>query len=301
MEAGEIISSEDTESDPRVDRDATRAVGARSMLVVPLRHRGRLPYVLKVYSGRTAAFGEREEHVLRMLAASLAAAVERAELMAVLEDANEELRRAGRLKDEFLALVTHELRTPLTSITGFVDALLSGHAGELSEQQQGFLEIVARNAGRLAGLVNDLLLAAQLEAGKVELQLEEVDLGELAEQAVRSAEPHAERAGVRLELEPAAAVRVQGDRVRLAQVLDNLITNALKFTPEGGCVRVEVTAAGGTAEVAVADNGGRPSACGSPRSGASAAGRPARARTPRGCARAARGRAQSAPAARCGA
>jgi GAF domain-containing protein len=95
------------------------------MLVVPLRHRGRLPYVLKVYFGRTAAFGEREEHVLRMLAASLAAAVERAELMAVLEDANEELRRAGRLKDEFLALVTHELRTPLTSITGFVDALLS--------------------------------------------------------------------------------------------------------------------------------------------------------------------------------
>jgi signal transduction histidine kinase len=252
---GEIIYSEDTEFDPRVDRNATRAVGARSMLVVPLRHRAQLPYVLKVYSGRTDAFGEREEHVLRMLAASLAAAVERAELMGVLEDANDELRRLGRLKDEFLALVTHELRTPLTSIAGFVEALLSGHAGELTDQQRQFLQIVARNSDRLGGLVNDLLLAAQLEAGKVELQLEDVDLGELAEQAVRSAGPHARQAGVSLELEPAAGVRVRGDRVRLAQVLDNLVSNALKFTREGGRAEVAVSAGDETAVVTVTDDG----------------------------------------------
>jgi signal transduction histidine kinase len=251
---GEIIYSEDTESDPRVDRAATRAVGARSMLVVPLRHRGRLPYVLKVYSRRTAAFGEREEHVLRMLAASLAAALERAELLGVLEEANEGLRRADRLKDEFLALVTHELRTPLTSIAGFVEALLNGHAGELSPEQRQFLEIVERNANRLGGLVNDLLLAARLEAGKVELQLEDADLAELALQAVSSAGPHAEKAGVRLELD-AAAVRVHGDRVRLAQVLDNLISNALKFTRAGGRARVKVAARDGTAVVTVADTG----------------------------------------------
>lgn len=116
------------------------------------------------------------------------------------------------------------------------------------------MEIVARNTDRLCALVNDLLLAARLEAGKVELHLEEVDLAELALQAVRSAGPHARRAGVRLELET-QAVRVDGDRARLAEVLDNLISNALKFTRDGGRARVRVTAGRQTAAVTVADTG----------------------------------------------
>jgi signal transduction histidine kinase len=226
-----------------------------SALVVPLRHGGGVPCVLKVCSAGPGAFGERDEQVLRMLAASLAAAIARAELLAGGRRANKQLRRAERLQDEFLALVTHELREPLTSMAGFVDALLRGAAGELSEQQRQFLEMAARNGERLGALVNDLLLAAQLAAGTLELELEDVELRALAEQAVRSATPHAERAGVRVELEAADDVHVRGDRVRLAQVLDNLISNALKLTREGGRVRVDVVANGDGAETVVSDTG----------------------------------------------
>jgi signal transduction histidine kinase len=214
----------------------------RSTLVAPVRHGGGVPYVLRVCSSRKAAFGEREEQVLRMLAASLAAAVARTELLSGLRRASKRLAGAGRLQDEFSALVQHELREPLTSMAGFVDALLRGAAGDLSEQQRQFLGMAARNGERLGGFVDDLLLAAELESGKIELELEDVELGELAELALRSAAPQAERAGVRVELEAAGEVHVPGDRVRLAQVLDKLIASALKLTAEGGHLRVEVAA-----------------------------------------------------------
>ncbi|HEY7018178.1 MAG TPA: GAF domain-containing sensor histidine kinase [Gaiellaceae bacterium] len=252
---GETIYCEDTEDDPRVDREATRTVGARSMMVVPLRHDGAVPYVLKVYSGEPAAFGERERQVLRILAASLAAAIGRAALLDDLSRVNDELRALDRLKDEFVALVSHELRTPLTSVIGYVRALLEGHAGELSDEQTRLLKVVDRNASRLVTVVSDLLLVAQADAGRLTLELGQLELAGLAEQRLAAAEPQASQAGVELSLDASAAPLVRGDQLRLGQVLDNLVSNAIKFSETGGRVTVRVRTEADGALVEVADDG----------------------------------------------
>ncbi|HZU20936.1 MAG TPA: sensor histidine kinase [Gaiellaceae bacterium] len=173
-----------------------------------------------------------------------------------LAASNAELRELDRLKDEFVALVSHELRTPLTSILGYVSALQRERAGPLSADQRTLLAVVDRNAQRLLHLVGDLLFVAKASAGKLTLELQRLDLVELAQEAVASARPNAETREVDVELvavEP--SLEVEADRARLAQVLDNLISNALKFTAAGGHVRVSVRGDGPCARIDVEDDG----------------------------------------------
>jgi signal transduction histidine kinase len=161
---------------------------------------------------------------------------------------------AERLKAEFFTLVSHELRTPLTSIVGYLE-LLGDEAQRLSENGRGFLEVVERNTRRLERLVGDLLLVAQVEAGTFGLELDEARLGALAAEAVSAAEPRATRAGVEMALESDPVPPLTGDPGRLAQAIDNLISNAVKFTPEGGRVTVRVGASGTDAMLEVEDTG----------------------------------------------
>ncbi|MDQ3425710.1 MAG: sensor histidine kinase [Actinomycetota bacterium] len=172
-----------------------------------------------------------------------------------LARSNDELRDLDRIKDEFVALVSHELRTPLTSIIGYVSALKRGRAGVLAPEQHQLLEVVERNARRLVGLVSDLLTAAKADAGKLQLEPELVALDALVKDAVESARPHADNEGIELRVTASALVTVVADRLRLTQVLDNLIANAIKFTPPGGHVRVDLIANGPTASVTIEDNG----------------------------------------------
>jgi signal transduction histidine kinase len=171
----------------------------------------------------------------------------------VLRDVTAE-RESERLKDEVLALVSHELRTPLTSVVGYVDLVLDG-PDELAPDVRRFLEVVDRNARRLLRLVSDLLFVAQAEAGLLELGRTEVDLGAIASDAVEAARPEAERAGATLVLEAEPVRTFIGDRDRCAQVLDNLISNAVKFAGEGGHIQVTVAERGETAVLEVADDG----------------------------------------------
>jgi signal transduction histidine kinase len=168
---------------------------------------------------------------------------------------NKRLRELDRLKDEFIALVSHELRTPLTSIGGYLELILEEEVGELTPQQRRFIEVIERNAQRLLRLVGDLLLVAQIEAGKLELDLGVVDLAKLAAEAVETARPRADQKGIKLSLvcgdEPALAC----DPARLAQAMDNLISNGVKFTPEGGHVEVRVSCRQGRAVIEVEDSG----------------------------------------------
>jgi len=164
------------------------------------------------------------------------------------------LQEGERLKDEFFALVSHELRTPLTSIIGYLELVLDDEE-ELSEEARRFLEVVERNAKRLLRLVGDMLFVAQVEAGRLSLESSEVDLNGVASDSVEAARPAAERAGVTLSLEAEPVGRVLGDRDRFGQMLDNLISNALKFTPDQGRVDVRLADAGGHAVVEVADTG----------------------------------------------
>jgi PAS domain S-box-containing protein len=168
---------------------------------------------------------------------------------------NERLRELDRLKDEFIALVSHELRTPLTSIRGYTELLLDGEAGDLTDDQRRFLGVVERNSHRLLHLVGDLLFLAQVEAGKLVLDVGDVDLGAVASESVETARLQAEAKEITLTLATGPVPLVAGDRARIAQLLDNLVSNAIKFTPERGRVDVRVRALDDQAILEVRDNG----------------------------------------------
>jgi signal transduction histidine kinase len=170
----------------------------------------------------------------------------------LLADQNEQLVELDRLKDEFVSSVSHELRTPLTSISGYVELMLED---ETREETRAHLAIVDRNAQRLLGLVTDLLFTARLQEGRLELERTDVDLAHLARQALESARPRAEVAGVNLELDLSEVPPVAGEPVRLAQLLDNLISNAIKFTPAEGRVHVCLQARNGVVCLEVSDTG----------------------------------------------
>jgi signal transduction histidine kinase len=167
---------------------------------------------------------------------------------------NERLRSIDRMKDEFVALVSHELRTPLTSIRGYLE-LVMDDAEQLPTETRDYLEIVGRNADRLLHLVGDLLLVAQAEAGKLTFEWVAVELVPLAAQCVRAAQPAAETAGVELRFTSEESEPIVGDPARIAQLLDNLISNAIKFTPIGGHVDVLVDASARSAVIEVRDTG----------------------------------------------
>jgi PAS domain S-box-containing protein len=168
---------------------------------------------------------------------------------------NERLRELDRLKDEFISLVSHELRTPLTSIRGYLELLLDGGGGDLTEDQYRFLAVVDRNSKRLMHLVGDLLFLAQIEAGKLALELDDVDLDEVVAEAVEAAQPIADEMGIELQAHVEPTPIMVGDRSRLGQLLDNLISNALKFTPDGGSVDVWVSSLDGQVVMEVRDTG----------------------------------------------
>jgi len=168
---------------------------------------------------------------------------------------NERLRELDQLKDEFIALVSHELRTPLTSIRGYTELLLDGEAGELTDDQRQFLGVVERNSHRLLHLVGDLLFLAQVEAGKLVLDVGALDLGAVASESVETARPQAEAKGITLTLATGPVPLIAGDRARIAQLLDNLVSNAIKFTPGDGRVDVRVRAVENQAILEVRDSG----------------------------------------------
>ena len=180
---------------------------------------------------------------------------ERAEFTRELEAQNERLLELDRLKDEFVALVSHELRTPLTSIRGYLELVLDGEAGAVTDEQRQFLGIVERNANRLLDLVGDLLFLAQIEAGKLSLEVGSVDLAAVAAESVETARPLAEDKDITLTLATSPVPVLAGDGARLAQLLDNLVSNAVKFTPEGGRVDVRASSSRGKAILEVRDTG----------------------------------------------
>jgi signal transduction histidine kinase len=172
-----------------------------------------------------------------------------------LAEQNKRLLELDRLKDEFLSLVSHELRTPLTSIRGYLELVLDEEAGKLNTEQRRFLTAVERNSRRLLRLVGDLLFVAQADAGRLTLERAKVDVGALAADCVEAAGPVADQKSIELRLAAAPVPPLVGDRGRLAQVLDNLVSNSLKFTPAGGRVEVRARSADGNVVLEVADTG----------------------------------------------
>ena len=164
-----------------------------------------------------------------------------------------DLVRALTVKDEFIGLVSHELRTPLTSIFGY--ACLLRDRDDLPSVVVRQLDTVARSADRLQVLVDDLLQATQVAGGGLHLKRAPHDLVGILDEAVESARPHAEEAGVELRVSVGGPVVVDVDRVRLAQVVDNLLSNAIKYTQPGGWASIALIDGPGEVEVCVSDNG----------------------------------------------
>jgi signal transduction histidine kinase len=163
-------------------------------------------------------------------------------------------RELDRMRDAFVATVSHELRTPLTSISGFLEMLLEEeHA--LGDAGRRYLEVIRRSTERLHALVEDLLLVAQIEARRIELVQAPLDLSQLALRTAEAARPHAAAKGVSVDVSVETPPKVLADGGRLAQVLDNLVSNAVKFTDEGGKVTIRVEEKEGAARVTVRDTG----------------------------------------------
>jgi len=173
----------------------------------------------------------------------------------VLRDVTHE-REVDRMKSEFVSLVSHELRTPLTSIKGFIDMLLDGDLGALAEEQQDILGIVQTNADRLTALINDLLDVSRIESGRMELKRTPLDLERLTHAIADSLRPQFAGKHQILSMEVTASLPpgwADGDRI--AQIVTNLLSNAHKYTPEGGQVCMMLSHEGNTVRVDVRDTG----------------------------------------------
>jgi PAS domain S-box-containing protein len=201
-------------------------------------------------TSRKRAESRREQ----LLADELRARREAEEAQRRLAEQNSRLRNLDELKTQFLATASHELRTPLTSIVAFAE-LIRGEEDGLTPDAEGFLDIIQRNAEKLIRLVGDLLMLSRLESGVIRLELAPVSIPEVAREAVLAASAVAAEKDVALEITAGDGPLVQADGHRLAQLLDNLISNAVKFTPAGGRVTVTASHDGAAWRIDVADSG----------------------------------------------
>ncbi len=174
---------------------------------------------------------------------------------AEIETKNRDLERADQMKSEFLANMSHELRTPLNAIIGFSELLQEQFYGPLNTEQDEYLTNIRTAGEHLLGLINDILDLSKIEAGRMELDLEDLDLPHLLESSITIVKEKAHTHGVRLSVDAGDTSAITADARKLKQIVFNLLSNAVKFTPSGGMVALSARADGEMVEIAVADTG----------------------------------------------
>jgi signal transduction histidine kinase len=255
FKTGKPFMSEDAQNDPGVIASYAQLWKIHSLLVVPLVVEDHVLGVMRVGSRRRGAFGAEALALVTVVAEEASILVETAMLNRRLSETAEQLAALNRMKDEFVSTVSHEFKTPLTTISGFLSVMLDGETGPINEQQVKFLQIAKAAAKRLAGLVSDLLDLSRLEGG-AKMELRPLDLLELVASSVENHQPAAAEGGKSLVWSPPARLaRAVGDQRWLGLVVDNLVSNALKFTRPGGKVTVEASDRGEFLMVAVSDDG----------------------------------------------
>ena len=179
-----------------------------------------------------------------------------AQANAELDERGIELEQASRHKSEFLANMSHELRTPLNAINGFTEVLLQGMAGDLNEKQREYLQDVLSSGRHLLDLINDILDLSKVEAGHMQLELSAFSLPEMLGNVLTMMRERAARKGISLSLDLGEGIgEISADQRKVKQVLLNLLTNGVKFTPHGGAVRLEARQRPGELQIAVHDTG----------------------------------------------
>jgi signal transduction histidine kinase/HAMP domain-containing protein len=252
--ASDVLSAKT--GDPDVVQRSDIPYGSlRSAAHVPLSTRGSITGLLSVYFKGEAEITESEARTLRTVARLVSVAKENADLVGELRDNNFQLERANRLKSEFLANVSHELRTPMNAIIGYSKLMLDGLDGELNAQQEADLQRVTTAADNLLGLINGLLDLSKIEAGRMEINVEDVDVLPIVEDVLALVRPQSDSKDLDVRADiPSDLPTILADRARFRQVLVNLMSNAVKFTDKGA-VTVSATSGEGWVTVSVADTG----------------------------------------------
>jgi GAF domain-containing protein len=237
-------------------RDTLLGAGYRALLSVPLLREGEIIGSLSLNRHTPGVFPPEAVEVLKTFATQSALAIQNARLFREIADKSAQLEAASRHKSEFLANMSHELRTPLNAIIGFSEVLAQGMFGAINEKQTEYLKDILESGRHLLSLINDILDLSKIEAGRMELERADFDLPSAIENALVLLRERAIRRGIRLgsKIDKRLGM-ISGDERKVKQVLLNLLSNALKFTPEGGQIDVAARQHDDLAEVSVADTG----------------------------------------------
>ncbi|HEY6836550.1 MAG TPA: ATP-binding protein [Gaiellaceae bacterium] len=236
------------------EEERFRELGLRSRFVTPLHIGARTIGMLSLVRHEPDAFNEEEMELAGLLGRLVASAVQNIRAYEAERKTVDELRRLSTLRADFVSLVSHELRTPMASVIGSARTLQQRWRELTAEQRESFLELIAAETDRLAALISDVLDTSRIDAGTFSFRFSDVDLAELVLESVAAVELASDEVGLRADVrEPLPIVR--GDRVRLRQVLTNLLDNAVKYSPAGDIVEVYAYAENGRVHVDVRDHG----------------------------------------------
>jgi signal transduction histidine kinase len=260
------IQVADLQNEDREFPDAAenaRRFGFRTLLSVPLLREGLAIGGIQLRRREVQLFSEGQVALLQTFADQAVIAIENVRLFTELTaknrdlvDAHAQLEAASRHKSEFLANMSHELRTPLNAIIGFSEVLSDRMFGELNEKQGEYLQDIYASGQHLLSLINDILDLSKIEAGRMELDLTEFDLPSAIENALTLVRERAGRRGITLRSTIDKNLgTIRADERKVKQVLLNLLSNALKFTPEGGRIDVRAAMHDGMVEISVTDTG----------------------------------------------
>lgn len=258
VRTGEVIITDDymsaTREHPVVIIGPDDGLRPQSSLAVPMAVMGRIIGTIEVQSYELGVYRQAQGTAMSMAANLTAAAIENLRLLERESRAREAAEESNRLKDEFLATVSHELRTPLTAILGWSRLLEGGSLDDAMTAQA--IETIWRNAKAQAQIVDDILDVSRIITGNLYVELHPIDLGPVIETAINVVRPTADAKGIKFETEfDASPSLVSGDANRLQQVIWNLVSNAVKFTQNGGLVSLSLRQVDSAVEIRVADTG----------------------------------------------
>jgi signal transduction histidine kinase len=250
----DIVPLLDTEF--RSARANQEKFGFRTVLVAPLMREDTAVGAIFLWRREVRRFSEAQVNLLKTFADQAAIAVDNVRLFNEIQEKSRQLEVANRHKSEFLATMSHELRTPLNAIIGFSEVLSERMFGELNPKQAEYLADIHASGRHLLSLINDILDLSKIEAGRMELDLARFSLPVVIDDALTLVRGRAAQHGVDLERDIDTRLgEFIGDELKFKQIVLNLLSNALKFTPQGGRVRVSAALLNGHAQVAVSDTG----------------------------------------------
>ena len=228
----------------------------RSMLLVPIKIEQEVIGILRLGSSEGGCFNENHVRLTELVAERSAMIVYNARLYEKVIATNLELERLNKIKTEFVSMVSHELRTPLTAIKGFVNIVFTGSAGPINDQQKRFLAIADNSIDRLSLIISDILDISRIESGQMKIDLKPISVDKILQDCYETHSSGTEAKKISLELNFDKKIpQVIADGSRVKQVIDNLVSNAIKFTPENGKIRIDVEDLGDFVLFSIVDSG----------------------------------------------